>query len=62
MLLFGPERSAFPVDALALSDTVVRITMITTGSLNIAVAAGVGAYEAIRQVDSRATAGTIQGT
>lgn len=51
LLLFGPEDEGLPADALAAADGRVRIPMVPgERSLNLAMAAAVGLYEAVRQV------------
>ena len=52
-LLFGAETTGLPPEAHAAADAVVRIPIITreVRSLNLAVSAGVGLFEAVRQLD-----------
>ena len=52
-LLFGAETTGLPEEAHAASAAVVRlpIEQRLVRSLNLAVSVGVGAYEALRQVD-----------
>ncbi len=54
VLLFGPESRGLPDDVLATSPHHVRIPMRPeTRSLNLSTAAGVGLYEALRQLRAR---------
>jgi tRNA (cytidine/uridine-2'-O-)-methyltransferase len=55
VLLFGPESRGLPEDLLdSLSPSMVRIPMVPAArSLNIASAAAIGLYEALRQTASR---------
>jgi tRNA (cytidine/uridine-2'-O-)-methyltransferase len=52
-LLFGAETSGLPPAAHAAADAVVRVPILTHAvrSLNLAVSAGVGVFEALRQLD-----------
>lgn len=52
-LLFGAETTGLPEAAHAASSAVVRLPIEQrhVRSLNLAVSVGVGAYEALRQVD-----------
>jgi len=52
-LLFGAETTGLPPEAHAAADAVVRVPIITHAvrSLNLAVSAGVGVFEALRQLD-----------
>jgi tRNA(Leu) C34 or U34 (ribose-2'-O)-methylase TrmL len=52
VLLFGPERSAWPQHAIRACAATARIP-VSVGSLNVGVAVGIGVYEAIRQVDGQ---------
>jgi tRNA G18 (ribose-2'-O)-methylase SpoU len=56
-LVFGHERDGVGSDVLALADAVVAVPMSGAGtSLNVAVAAGVVLYEALRRRRSRRVA------
>ena len=49
LLLFGPEDQGLPQDAIARADLVVRIPLLPEErSLNLAMAAAVGLFEALR--------------
>jgi tRNA (cytidine/uridine-2'-O-)-methyltransferase len=52
-LLFGAETTGLPPEAHVAADAVVRIPIVTreVRSLNLAVSAGVGLFEAVRQLD-----------
>ena len=52
-LLFGAETTGLPEEAHAAAAAVVRLPIEQrhVRSLNLAVSVGVGAYEALRQVD-----------
>jgi len=52
-LLFGAETTGLPPEAHAAADAVARIPIVTreVRSLNLAVSAGVGLFEAVRQLD-----------
>jgi len=52
VLLFGSESAGVPADIHALADLRVRIPLAPAArSLNVAVAAGIGLAEALRQTD-----------
>jgi tRNA (cytidine/uridine-2'-O-)-methyltransferase len=60
-LVFGPESSGFPEEVLQENrDRVLRIPMRTANvrSLNLATAAGIAVYEALRQLNLRNTNAT----